>query len=123
MKITINIFCTLTALLFSIQITLHSIPIFHTIIVNGEAMCTCGCGHTVTECAENHGSGHINCSCEHDKQVEKQLIIIPNRIDVFVMQDKFSGFEIEEFGDCHLSLRKINNQLIDEVLDPPPRFS
>ena len=86
-------------------------------------MCTCGCGHTVAECADNHGSGHVNCSCEHDKEVEKQLIVIPNKIDVFVQQESICGFAIEEFGEYHLSLRKINDQHINDVLEHPPQFS
>ena len=123
LKLTKNILFILTALLFSIQITLQSIPIAHTIIVNGEAMCTCGCGHTISECADNHGSGHVNCACEHEKDVEKQLIIIPNKIDVFIPHNKISIITIEEFGECHLSLSKVNDQYINDVLVPPPRLS
>lgn len=123
LKLTKNIFFILTALLFSIQITLQSIPIAHTIIVNGEAMCTCGCGHTVSECADNHGSGHMNCACEHDKDEQTQIIIIPNKIDVFVQTNKISDFSFEEFGECHLSLSKVNDQYINDVIDPPPRLS
>jgi len=119
----LKLFSFFVVLNFTIQVLFQSVPISKTVIINGDALCTCGCGHTVEQCAENHGSGHINCACEHDKDEQTQIIIIPNKIDVFLTTSTINVFSFEDFGECHLSLSKINDQYINDVIDPPPRLS
>ena len=80
---TIPLFASIT-IIFSLQIVLQSVPIAECIIVNRDAMCTCGCCHTISVCAANHGNGN-NCKCQHDKDEETKIKFASNTVNDFVL--------------------------------------
>ncbi len=79
-----SIFGILIILIFGFQLIFQNIPISQSIIVNGEAVCTCGCGHTIEKCAANHSNSNHNCKCKHDRQVERKIHFSTNVIKDFV---------------------------------------
>ncbi len=118
-----NFIFVLTALLFSVQIVLQSGPIAKRVIINGESICTCGCGHTIAKCAENHGSKHSKCSCQHEKDEIIHYIFTQNIIgDIIINQDipyYFKKtpelFSIEELLQF--------DQFIANIYSPPPQIN
>jgi len=109
------------ATLFALQIFLQSVPIAERIIVNGDAVCTCGCGHTISGCAANH-SDRSNCKCLHDKEEEIKIKFASNTINDFVLTSIFF------YNIKHLSKNIFNNtniapdEIIIDVIAPPPKF-
>jgi len=125
MKITIKhsakyIFA-ITALLFSIQMMLQSIPIAQKIIINGESMCTCGCGHTIAKCVENHGSKHSKCSCQHEKDENVHYVFTKNIIgDIIINKNiQYHFAKAPEIYSIEELLQF--NQFITKIITPPPK--
>ncbi|NHZ85310.1 MAG: hypothetical protein GWP19_05460 [Planctomycetia bacterium] len=112
---------SLVTVIFSLQIFLQSVPIAERIVVNGDVLCTCGCGHTISVCAANHGEGS-NCKCQHDKKEETIIKFAANTINTFVITPLIYSNVIHFTGIlCKTEYSSPDEFLID-ILVPPPRF-
>jgi len=107
---------------FIAQIFLQSFPIQYTVVVDGDVLCTCGCGHSVTVCAQNHGTSHSNCKCQHDKDNEKRIAFPPNKIDNFIFISNielFSMFNSEQYSNIE---ELFIDQYVFDISVPPPKL-
>ena len=109
------------ATVFVMQIVLQSIPIAETIVINGDAICTCGCGHTVAKCAENHGDGHKMCKCNHQKEEETLITFIPNQIKDLIIYQSTKLFKVNTLQDFSVIDILLANQFTINVLAHPPQ--
>jgi hypothetical protein len=111
----------LIASLFTLQIVLQSIPISERIIVNGDALCTCGCGHTISGCAANH-SKSSNCTCQHDKEEETKIKFSTNKFNDFVLTSisiyRSTSFTAIIYNKNHF----IIEDNIEDIILPPPKL-
>ena len=109
------------SMLFVIQIIMQSIPIEQKIIINGDAMCTCGCGHTISICASNHSS-NSKCSCNHDKEEETKVKFSPNTINDFVITHVINYNVIQSIEQLFNNLCFPTIEIIIDTPVPPPKF-
>lgn len=107
--------------LFSVQIVLQSVPIAERIVVNGDALCTCGCGHTISVCAANHGN-NSNCKCQHDKEVETKIKFASNTINAFVITSLVYRYAKHFAGILCNNKYSVPDDIIIDILVPPPKF-
>lgn len=114
--------CTIS-IIFIFQIIVQSFPISHTIFVNGDALCTCGCGHTVLACDQSHGTMQSNCKCQHDKEVEKRIHFAQNKIDNFIIHCVNSSNYVAQVDILNSINDFLQDQFVNEIIIPPPRFS
>ena len=111
----------LIASLFTLQIVLQSIPIAERIIVNGDALCTCGCGHTISGCAANH-SKSSNCTCQHDKEEETKIKFSTNKFNDFVLTS-ISIYRTTSFTEIIYNKNHfIIDDNIEDIILPPPKL-
>ena len=107
--------------LFTLQIFLQSVPIAKRIIVNGDALCTCGCGHTISGCAARHGDAHKNCTCQHDKDEETKITFASNTINDFILTPVVNIYFDSLSEILYNNIYSAPNEIIIDILVPPPK--
>ncbi len=100
---------------------LQSVPIAERIIVNGDVLCTCGCGHTISVCAANHGDGN-NCKCQHDKEEETKIKFAANTINAFVITPLVYRYTKHFAGILCNNKYCAPTEIIIDILVPPPKL-
>ncbi|MFQ6603970.1 MAG: hypothetical protein ACE5D8_00290 [Fidelibacterota bacterium] len=110
--------------LFLVQWIAQSIPHHETIMVGGEDVCTCGCGHTVAVCAASHQSltiAAVDCSCQHQQTKTSQVVVAPHKIldlDVHYQFSFLPVFSTQQYAGCSVAV--LHSALL-EIPSPPPK--